>query len=165
MDGHAPSGMVALIHPAKDLAMPRHLSSLFSIVLAVGGIPALAHADETWTNPAGTLVYQEDLRDIAILSFPIAATPFAQAGGASDAAVYLPGLGGNYDNRSVHDGYWVMPGQAMCSAAITAPDGLASQAWGRAQIVFDRAAFPTGFTLLLGACFDTPSIPVRADLP
>lgn len=128
--------------------------------LALLAAPALA--DEVWDTAQGQVIYVEDIRDIAVLSFPVAAPPFAQAGGVADANLYVPGLGGNFDARSVHDGYWAMPGQPICSAALTAPDGMTTQAWGRARIVFDRPGFPTGFTLLLGACFDEPLLPLRA---
>lgn len=131
--------------------------------LALLATPALA--DETWTNPAGQLVYEADMGHIAVLSFPIGATPLAQAGGAPRAQVYFPGLGGNFDNRSVHDGYWAMPGTPVCTASLTTPDGTSTQTWGRARIVFDRAAFPTGFTMLIGSCLDDPAFPIRADLP
>jgi len=131
--------------------------------LALLTTPALA--DETWTNPAGQLVYEADLGHIAVLSFPITATPLAQAGGLPRANVYFAGLGGNFDNRSIHDGYWAMPGGPVCTASLTTPDGTTTQNWGRARIVFDRAAYPTGFTMLIGPCLTEPTMTVRADLP
>ncbi len=139
--------------------MTRALLAAFALCAAP------AWADESWTNPAGTLIYEADLGHIAVLSFPTGATPLAEAGGAPRANVYMPGLGGNFDNRSVHDGYWAMEGAPICTAILTTPDGIATQNWGRARIVFDGPAFPTGFTMLVSPCLDDPIYPVRADLP
>jgi len=136
-----------------------------AILAALALLTTPALADETWRTDAGQIVYEADMGHIAVLSFPIAATPFAQAGGGARAGVFLPGLGGNFDNRSIHDGYWAMPGTAVCTAALTTPDGVSTQNWGRARIIFDRATFPTGFTMLVGACFNEPTFTVRADLP
>jgi len=130
--------------------------------LALLTTPAIA--DETWRHPAGTLIYEADMGHIAVLSFPTTAAPMP-GGPADRAMVFFPGLGGNFDNRSTHDGYWVMEGDPVCTAILTAPDGTASQSWGRAQITFDRAAFPTGFTMTIGTCWQDPTFPIRADLP
>ncbi len=121
-----------------------------------------AQADETWATTSGSVIYEVDIGDIAVLSFPGGAAP--QLVGADRARVLFPGLGGNFENRAIHDGYWVSQGAPICSANLTTAEGVTSQRWGRARIIFDRPAFPTGFTLLLGACFDEPEQALRADL-
>jgi len=137
---------------------------LRATLAALALLTAPALADEAWINPAGELIYEADLGHLAVLSFPITATPLAQAGGEPRANVYFPGLGGNFDNRSIHDGYWAMPGSPTCTASLTTPDGITTQNWGRARIIFDTAAFPTGFTMLIGPCLHEPTYSVRADL-
>lgn len=61
-------------------------------VAACALLAAPAFADETWTNSAGPLVYEADLGHVAVLPFPTAATPLAQAGGGPRANVYFPVL-------------------------------------------------------------------------
>lgn len=129
--------------------------------LALLTTPALA--DETWRTDAGQIVYEADMGHIAVLSLPAGVLYDTVPG--TRVSVYLPGLGGNFDNRSVHEGYWAIPGGPVCTSLLTTPDGMTTQRWGRVQILFDRAAFPTGFILLMGECFDDPTTPIRADLP
>lgn len=137
------------------------------LTAALCALPLTATADEAWDTPAGQIIYQQDLGLMAVLSFPYAAAypgqvpEFAQG----DATVYFPGLGGNFDNRSIHDGYWIIQGAPACSATLTTANGVSSQRWGRAQVIFDRAAFPTSLTLLVGSCMDEPTVIVRGDRP
>lgn len=134
---------------------------------ALAALPLTATADEVWDTPAGEVIYEQDLGVMAILSFPYAAAfpgqvpEFAQERGT----LYFPGLGGNFDDRSIHEGYWLVPGSPSCSVSISAADGQSSQRWGRATVIFDRAAFPTSMTVLVGSCFDDPSVIIRADRP
>ena len=118
-------------------------------------LPGAALADETWHTDGGEAVYEADIGEIAVFSIP---------GETGRINLYLEGLGGNYDDRSAHRGYWIGPGPGECSAALGGPDGRTSDQWGRVVLMFDRAAAPTGWTALLGRCLDEPADPVRADL-
>lgn len=115
--------------------------------------PALG--DEVWTTPFGDIVYEADIGDVTVLSYPLA--------DGSKGHAYFPGLGGNYTARGVHHGYWIEPREGTCGATMTGPDGLASTAWGRAVIAFDQPGFPTAFTALAGECFGEPAYSVRAE--
>lgn len=115
--------------------------------------PALA--DETWTNPAGIAIYEEEIAGTAVFSIPMQ---------GDRARLYLEGLAGNYDNRSKSHGYWIGPDKPICGAKFIAPDGLQSSNWGRVTIVFDGPSFPTGWTATLGTCFGRKTTKFRADL-
>lgn len=130
--------------------------------LALG--PGPAAADETWMAPGGRVVYLADLGATAVLEVPDGPAFGAAAGGPA-VRVYVPGLGGNHADRGVHDGYWAGFDGIACEAALTSPEARTTQRWGRVRIVFDRRAFPTGFTMLVGSCFDAPGTPLRAELP
>ena len=114
--------------------------------------PLLTHADEVWTTPRGDIVYEQDMQGLAILSIPM---------GNGRASLYFPGLGGNFSNRSTHQGYWINDGAGDCNAMLYGPDGRGSRDWGRVTVVFDGPAFPTDLTLWTGNCFDQPDQPVR----
>jgi hypothetical protein len=133
------------------------MSPGYIILVVIGsaliGIPA--SADETWSNPSGTAVYEDEIGEIAIFSIPM---------GTGRARLYLEGLGGNYDKRSRSHGYWIGPEKGSCSAALTTPDQLTSSNWGRVTIVFDKPAFPTGWTAKMGTCFGRKTIEFRANL-
>lgn len=111
--------------------------------LIIGLVPISALADETWRMQDGQAVYQEDRGNTALINVPYQ---------GSRAMVYIDGLPGALNNRSSHGGYWIGPGQGGCSSTLTGPDGYASRNWGRAQIIFDRSTFPSGFTLRTGSC-------------
>ena len=77
-----------------------------AICLAViAATPALA--DEVWDTEMGPIVYQAEENGAAILTFTnVDAYP---------ATLVIPGWRGNYDNRSVHEGFWIgeAPGSVM----------------------------------------------------
>jgi len=133
--------------------MTRLFAALAVLVLAVP-----AFADESWTTEFGDVIYETEIGDVAVWSYP-------SANGKGRGWLYFPGLAGNYDDRSVHEGYWIEEVQTGCSAELIAVDGRRSHYWGRVLLVFDRAAFPTGWTALGGDCFEEPWAPVRGDLP
>lgn len=132
--------------------MPKLLIAAVLLLLAA---PVPTKADETWSNPDGTASYEADIGRIAVISIPMH---------GNRIRLYLEGLGGNYDNRSISQGYWLGPGSGSCSATLTAPDGEQSSNWGRVTMIFDGPAFPTGWTATLGNCFDAEIIRFRADL-
>lgn len=115
---------------------------IFAAII-IGIAPVYATADETWQMQDGLAVYQEDRGNTALISVPYQ---------GSRAMVYIDGLPGALNNRSSHGGYWIGPGAGRCSSTLTGPDGYASRNWGRAQIIFDRSTFPSGFTLRTGSC-------------
>jgi len=132
------------------------MKKLLGLVLAcLVVVPAMA--DETWDTEYGLVIYEQDLGDVAILSYPVDK--------GRRGSVYFPGLAGNYDNRSVHEGYWIEDGPGSCMVEIVGADGRRSNNWGRAIIAFDKPAFPTGWTALGGDCFGAPDMPLRGDVP
>ena len=118
--------------------------------------PPLA-ADEAWDSDMGLIVYEAEENGAALFSFVnVDAYP---------ATLVIPGLAGNYNNRGVHDAYWVGTGAGKCPAFLAAPGYEATNNWGRALISFDRPAFPTSFTLTLGDCFGPLTYAIRAEAP
>lgn len=114
-------------------------------------------ADEAWDSDMGLIVYEAEENGAALFSFVnVDAYP---------ATLVIPGLAGNYNNRGVHDAYWVGTGAGECPAFLAAPGYEATTNWGRALISFDRPAFPTSFTLTLGDCFGPLTYAIRAEAP
>ena len=118
-------------------------------VLAAG--PVLA--DEVWTTAAGDVIYEADVGDTAVLSYPLA--------GGMKGYLFFPGLAGNSTTRGVHAGYWMAPGET-CSSEMTGATGFTSKAWGPVQIIFDTPGFPSGWTLLSAVCFGSTSTSTTA---
>jgi hypothetical protein len=108
--------------------------------------PALA--DEMWSSDQGEIVYERDVGEIAVFSFPFA---------PGRAEMYVENLIGNFDRRGIHEGYWIAPGSdGNCSASLTGPDGIQSTHWGRFTLRFDSRASPAGFVANMGECFNAP---------
>lgn len=119
-------------------------------------LPAIVSADEVWTTPSGTVVYKEDLNDVAI---------WETDNLDGTLRMYIPGLAGNIEDRSVHDGYWIQYAGQGCGSTLTGPDGHSGDNWGRLRIVFHSAGFPTNWTMLTGSCFAEPTKPLRGKSP
>ena len=120
----------------------RVCAALIGAVLCVS--PALA--DEAWVLPGGgEVTWDDDVNDVAVLSYPV-------------------GLSAAIDDRGIFHGYWIGPsGDSDCAATLTGPDGTRSAAFGQAIITFDQPSFPSGWSALIGQCFDPPSDEMRAD--
>ncbi|MBY6113050.1 hypothetical protein KUW09_06080 [Mameliella alba] len=127
---------------------------MFRALTLASFLAAPALADEVWTSDMGDIIYETDTQGAAILSF-------TNVDGYR-AIVVVPGLAGNYDNRSVHDGFWMGEGAGDCLSSMTLGTQSGHQ-WGQALISFDRPSFPTSFTLTLGDCFGPLAYSIRAE--
>lgn len=116
------------------------IASFFALV----GLPSLA--DEVWTSPTGDIVYESEMAGDAIWSF------YHPADG-SGATLIIPGLAGNYDERSTHEAYWIGNSPGLCLSTMTHPSGVSGNTWGRAIVSFDEPAFPTSLSIAMGDCF------------
>jgi hypothetical protein len=125
----------------------------FCITALTIGLPATA--DEVWSTPRGEAYYAEEMDGFAIFRLPW---------GEIEATLYFEGLAGNYDNRDIHDGYWIAPGAGDCTAALVGIDDQISTDWGRVTLVFDRPSFPTGWTAIFTTCFNDDPFTIRGDL-
>jgi hypothetical protein len=105
-----------------------------------------AQADERWQSNYGDVIYEADVGETAVLSFP-GAHP------GHRVHMYVEGLGGNYDQRDVFSGYWIAPEQSDCPIEMSGEDGLTSSTWGSVVIAFDNTGFPSAFTAQLADCF------------
>lgn len=115
--------------------------------------PLAAFADEVWALPSGNLVtYLSDEGDTAILGY----TPVL---GEEQSYIFVPGLGGNYDNRGTYTGYWVEPTYVgkSCRVSINTPDGRTWDRWGSMEIKFQKKGFPSKITMKRGDCFGAPT--------
>lgn len=134
--------------------MRRLLAQLLPL-LALLPLPALA--DEVWDTPEGQVVYLEDAKGLAIWQI---------ASDQGELRLYFPGLAGNFDNRSMHEGFWIDSAGTVCGSTLTGPDGHAGTSWGRLIIVFDGPTFASNWTLLRGECFGDPAdAPLRGRSP
>ena len=135
--------------------MVRWLKYLLPAALFACSAP-LAQADEIWDTPRGQMIYLSDVLDAAVFQL------HAEEG---EARYYFPGLAGDYSDRSVHHGYWISHEPLdFCSSTLVGLDGFAGTYFGRATIVFDGPAFPTGWTILDGACWEEPFNALKGSL-
>ncbi|MEP1330583.1 hypothetical protein [Pseudophaeobacter sp.] len=123
-------------------------------VLALFATPTLA--DEVWDSDMGPIVYESEEGDAAIFSFTNVDT--------YPATLIIPGLAGNYSNRSTHDAYWIGQGAGECAAYMSHNGVSESSQWGRAQLMFDNPAYPTSVTVVLGFCEEKPTIVLRGEI-
>ena len=147
------------MHP-KENPMRTLSAALMTLALAT---PALA--DEVWSTSYGNIVYQSDLpNSVAVLTAPGEAMT-GDVTTVQDAVVHVLGMTGNATERSgMYEGFWYLQGSTgYCDALMTAPGGKPTNNWGRVRVYFDRAEFPTGFTMLVGSCFYDPYFVLRAD--
>lgn len=118
----------------------------------VAAAPLAAIADEVWSLPSGNqVVYLRDEGATAVFGY----TPVM---GVEQSYIFVPGLGGNLDNRGTFTGYWVEPVYVgkSCPAPIIAPDGMQWDRWGSVEVKFHKPGFPSKITLKRGECFNTP---------
>jgi hypothetical protein len=114
--------------------------------------PLAALADEVWTLPSGNQVeYLRDDGTTAVLAY-------SPVMGVEQSYIFVPGLGGNTDNRTTFTGYWVEPTYVgkTCPAAIAAPDGMLWDRWGIVEMKFQKKGFPSKITMKRGDCFAAP---------
>ncbi len=114
------------------------------------GLTGLAQADEVWSSEVGNIVFLSELETgEAILGAPV--------GEGMMVRMIFPGLAGNYDDRSMHDGIWISPGSfgtEACGISVVDPEtGETSNYWGRAQIIFTSTGYPSDIILTAGVCF------------
>lgn len=115
--------------------------------------PALA--DEVWSSDTGDIVYQDEIDGAAVFTF--------RGFDGYPVTLVIPGLAGNFDARGVHDAFWLGDGPGYCMGAMSW-QGQARNQWGQALLMFDKPAYPTSFTLLMGDCFDQLSYSIRAEI-
>lgn len=115
--------------------------------------PALA--DEVWESDLGDIVYQDEINGAAVFTF--------RSFDGYPATLVIPGLAGNFDNRGVHDAFWLGDGPGYCLSSMTW-EGQTSQQWGSAVLIFDQPAYPTSFTVLMGDCFELQGYSIRATI-
>ena len=132
----------------------RVFAALIGAALCVS--PALA--DEAWVLPGGgEVTWDDDVNGVSVLSYPVGRS-------RERVRLYVPGLSAAIDDRGTFHGYWIGPsGDSDCAATLTGPDGTRSAAFGQAIITFDQPSFPSGWSALIGQCFDPPSDEMRAD--
>jgi len=122
------------------------------VTIAAITICAVAAADEVWSTEIGDVVYEKDIGDIAVLSFPAGPEPDARG------HVFISGLGGNYDARGHFTGYWSEPSSddGLCPMSIVDGNGETTNNWGRVTMTFLDTGFPSSWVAVRGDCFAEP---------
>ncbi|MBC7282291.1 hypothetical protein [Hoeflea sp.] len=136
--------------------MKRFLAGLGVAIVLLPALPA--SADEAWLLPNGEEVtWDQDIDGISVLSYPVGRS-------RERVHLYVRGLADAVDSRGTFYAYWIGPSSdSYCDASLTGPDGTTSDSFGQAIITFDQPTFPSGWSALLGQCFDAPSDEVRAN--
>lgn len=126
---------------------------MFRSILLASLLATPVLADEVWDSDFGAIVYQDEQQGMAIFSF--------RNFDGYQATLVIPGLAGNFDNRGVHDAFWVGKGPGSCLSSMSFGD-MNGASWGQAKLIFDKPSYPTSFTLLMGECFDPLNFSTRA---
>jgi hypothetical protein len=108
---------------------------------AVTAMAAPAMADEVWSTNWGTMEYTEDLGSTAVLSY-------------DRGALFIDGLGGNYDHRGYHSGFWIeyFDSGVQCNEPATDHYGNESWAWGYVDVQFIDPGYPARWTASYTVC-------------
>ncbi|MEP2717651.1 hypothetical protein [Pseudophaeobacter sp.] len=128
----------------------------FFLAAAIAFLGPHVMADEVWDSDMGPIIYQAEEGGAAIFSFTnVDAYP---------ATLIIPGLAGNYDNRSSHDAFWIGQGSGDCDAFMSRHNVQESSQWGHAKVIFDKPSFPTSMTVVLGFCLEQPNVVLRGKI-
>ncbi|MEM1150794.1 MAG: hypothetical protein AAGI03_09575 [Pseudomonadota bacterium] len=127
-------------------------------VLALLASPA--QADEVWSSEIGMIVYEDDLYNgQAVLSYTLPEESDVN-GKEVRGHAFVDDLALNYDDRSVHGGIWIEPetgGEPACATSVIDPrNNQPVSNWGRIEVIFLTDAFPSGFVVKRGFCFEDP---------
>jgi len=118
-------------------------------------LPFTAAANEEWDGPAGTIVWDKDIDQMAVFTMPF---------GSDTYRLYLPGLYSDLKERGTFTGYYIVEGgNTDCGPVMKGADDVESKDWGSVVLMFDGLTYPSGWTAMMGPCFDDLLIPVRAN--
>ena len=104
--------------------------------------PQKAVADEVWSTDEYDVVYEEDRGSTAIWSY-----------GDGLGTIFIDGLAGVIADRSDYTGYWTQETSSRrCDTFREGPDGEPTYHWGRFEITFVDADFPSRWYANFGLC-------------
>lgn len=135
-------------------------SAIAAAMTALAFTAAPAFADEVWSSEIGMIVYEEDLYNgQAVLSYPLVGE-VGPEGEDVRGYTFVDDLALNYSDRSVHGGIWIEPetgGEPTCATMVIDPrNNQPASNWGRIEVIFLTEAFPSGFVVRRGSCFEEP---------
>ncbi|MGF1524033.1 MAG: hypothetical protein ACFBSF_17080 [Leptolyngbyaceae cyanobacterium] len=105
-------------------------------------MPQKVAADEVWTTEEYDVVYLEDRNETAVWSY-----------GDDRGLIFIDGLGGVFSDRGSYTGYWVQETSSMrCDTYREGANGEPSYHWGRFEITFIDADFPSRWHAHFGLC-------------
>lgn len=108
----------------------------------------ISYADEVWHSTYGTVIYQDEIRDIAIWSYNWE---------DSKNYIYIHGLAGVYENRGSYSGVWVQPNsEQRCKQYIVLHTGEKSHYWGKINLTFIDPNFPSHWQASWNYCEKEP---------
>lgn len=120
--------------------------SVFGCLLSVPS----AFADEVWSTEEYDVVYQEDRNRTAVWTY-----------GDNDGVIFIDGLAGVYTERGSYNGYWVQETSSLrCDTYREGADGEPTYYWGRFEIAFIDADFPSRWQAKFGLCDRAPVVPL-----
>ncbi|MGF1514355.1 MAG: hypothetical protein ACFB5Z_11760 [Elainellaceae cyanobacterium] len=116
-------------------------------LLACITAPQRARADEVWSTEEYDVVYLEDRDRTAVWSY------------GEDGLIFIDGLAGVYTDRGSYSGYWVQDTSSLrCDTYREGRDGEPTYHWGRFEITFIDADFPSRWYANIGLCDLDPAI-------
>lgn len=109
-----------------------------------------ALADEVWTTEQDDVVYQEDRNRTAVWSY------------GEEGTIFIDGLAGVTTGRGAYQGYWVQKESSLrCDTYREDAEGEPTYYWGRFEINFIDADFPSRWHAHFGRCDQAATIPLN----
>ena len=116
-------------------------------LLACAFAPHSALADEVWSTEEYDVVYQADRNRTAIWHY------------GDNGVIFIDGLAGVYTDRGSYNGYWVQKSSSLrCDTYREGANGKPTYYWGRFEVTFLDAEFPSRWQAKIGLCDSDPSI-------
>lgn len=134
-------------------------SALLTLLLSVSTVMVSAltarptMADEVWTTEEFDVVYQEDRNETAIWTY---------GDDNNSGTIFIDGLGGVFTGRGSYTGYWTQANSSLrCDTFREGADGEPTYHWGRFEISFLDADFPSRWHAHFGLCDREANVPLN----
>lgn len=131
--------------------MKKRFCLLALTLLVVGLTPKKVVADEVWSTEEYDVTYTADRNRTAIWTY-----------GSDDkvlGTVFIDGLAGNRTGRGSYTGYWVQDSSSLrCDTYREGATGEPGYHWGRFEVTFIDADFPSRWQAKFGLCDLEPTI-------
>lgn len=123
------------------------------LLVGLGMMVSPVQADEVWNSNVGQIIYAEDIGPTTVFTYGTEQDP---------GVIYIVGLAKVYEGRGTYDGYWAKNhAKVACKTLRPGINGAMTPFWGRFQIRFLDANFPSRWEGAWTYCDDLKPQPVK----